>query len=236
MDKIKKLLITLILLSVISLPTIYYFGRPLWRPVYFKIVGKKTVSDIISSLDKKGLSEKFTDLNNSAKLILCAIKDKKTLEIWTFMKNGDKRKLCEYPFTNFSGKLGPKLKQGDRQIPEGIYKLDYLNPNSSFHLSMKVNYPNEFDRMMAKFDQREKLGYDIFIHGGTATIGCIPIGDDKIEELFYIVAKVGIENVEVIISPYDMRNDFKKVEIGEITWEDKLYSKIRKRLSALSLN
>ena len=110
-----------------------------------------------------------------------------------------------YPMTAFSGELGPKLREGDRQIPEGIYRVEYMNPNSSYHLSFKVSYPNDFDKAMAKKDGRTNLGGDIMIHGSNATIGCVPIGDEAIEEVFYFVAKVGFKNVEIVIAPYDMR-------------------------------
>ena len=109
----------------------------------------------------------------------------------------------KYPMTGFSGELGPKLREGDGQIPEGVYAIEYLNPNSLFHLSLKVSYPNEFDRARAKEDGREHLGGDIMIHGGAATVGCVPIGDEAIEEVFYLVSVVGKENVRVVIAPYD---------------------------------
>ena len=79
-----------------------------------------------------------------------------------------------YPMTAFSGTLGPKLREGDGQIPEGVYGIGYLNPNSSYYLSLKVTYPNASDRARAKADGRTNLGGDIMIHGKAATIGCVP--------------------------------------------------------------
>jgi len=111
-----------------------------------------------------------------------------------------------YAMTGFSGRLGPKLKEGDGQIPEGVYAVEYLNPNSRFHLSLKVSYPNGFDRARAKADGRARLGGDIMIHGGEATVGCIPIGDEGIEEVFYLAEKAGVSHVKIVIAPYDMRN------------------------------
>ena len=125
----------------------------------------------------------------------------------------------KYNMTGFSGRLGPKLCEGDRQIPEGIYGIEYLNPNSRFHLSLRVSYPNEFDRKRAIQDGRTDLGGDIMIHGGHATIGCIPIGDDAIEELFYFVAMIGKENTKVIIAPYDMRKSRnRELESSSLLW------------------
>jgi murein L,D-transpeptidase YafK len=104
-----------------------------------------------------------------------------------------------------SGGPGPKLREGDRQVPEGLYKLLWLNPNSSYHLSMKLDYPNAFDRGKGRADGRTRLGGDIFIHGRAASIGCLAMGDPAIEELFTLVAEVGVGNVRVTIAPHDLR-------------------------------
>ncbi len=136
-----------------------------------------------------------------------------------------------YAMTGFSGRLGPKLGEGDKQIPEGIYGIEYLNPNSMFHLSLKVSYPNKSDRKRAAEDGRKDLGGDIMIHGGSATIGCIPIGDDAIEELFYLVAKVGRRNTSVIISPYDMRKGRdRELEKSPLPWYGTLCDEIFRAL------
>ena len=135
--------------------------------------------------------------------------------------------IKSYPFTGFSGGLGPKLREGDRQIPEEVYAIEYLNPNSQFHLSMKLDYPNAFDKAKGRADSRDRLGFDIFIHGGSATIGCIPIGDAGIEEVFLMVSEVGINNVTAIVSPYNMRTNTKRIEIPGIIWEQELYDLIR---------
>ena len=103
------------------------------------------------------------------------------LEVWGRLKSSELELFKRYSFTGFSGGSGPKLREGDGQIPEGIYAIEYLNPNSQFHLSMKLNYPNTFDKAKGKADGRDRLGFDIFIHGGSATIGCIPIWDAGIE-------------------------------------------------------
>ena len=155
------------------------------------------------------------------------------LEVWGRPKSGELEMIKSYPFTGFSGGPGPKLREGDGQIPEGIYAIEYLNPNSQFHLSMKLNYPNAFDKAKGKADGRDRLGFDIFIHGGSATIGCIPIGDAGIEELFLMVSEVGKLNVTAVISPYDMRMKSKRIEIPEIVWEQELHDNIRAEFNRL---
>src|SRR5690606_36092280 len=74
-------------------------------------------------------------------IALVAVKADRAIELWI-----DGAYIKSYGFTAMSGGLGPKRRQGDGQIPEGIYGIDVLNPKSSFHLSMRVDYPNAFDR------------------------------------------------------------------------------------------
>ena len=164
-------------------------------------------------------------------LTLIGLKYEKILEVWT-KKDGKNIHLVSYPFTAFSGMLGPKLKEGDRQIPEGIYGISYLNEKSKFHLSMRVTYPNDFDKKMAKTEKRTNLGGDIMIHGSNRTIGCIPIGDNNIEELYFLAQKVGIQNIKVILSPVDFRQT--KVNItkkNKHPWIKELYDKITKEMA-----
>ena len=137
-----------------------------------------------------------------------------------------------YPMTAFSGSLGPKLREGDGQIPEGTYGIEYLNPNSSYYLSLKVTYPNALDRARAKADGRTNLGGDIMIHGKAVTIGCVPVGDDAIEDIFYLASAVGIKNVSVIIAPYDMRKGRKPgLERLPLKWYPNLCNEIQTALS-----
>ena len=163
------------------------------------------------------------------KLTLIGLKHEKRLEIWGTDRS-EQHLLATYPFTAFSGILSPKLKEGDRQIPEGIYRIDYLNPNSKFHLSMHLTYPNAFDKKMAKREKRTHLGGEIMIHGSNRTIGCIPIGDDKIEELYALVKKVGLKNVKVILSPVDFRVMTVKIKSNKHPWFEELYKKITKEM------
>jgi len=163
-------------------------------------------------------------------LTLIGLKYERRLEVWT-KRNGKNIHLTDYPFTAFSGILGPKFKEGDRQIPEGIYEISYLNPKSKFHLSMRINYPNAFDKKMAKREKRSHLGSNIMIHGKNRTVGCIPIGNDNIEELYFLSKKVGIKNIKIILAPVDFR--VMKVEIKKTNkhpWLKKLYKKITKEM------
>lgn len=139
-------------------------------------------------------------------LRLLAFKEEKRLDIYTEFYE-KKIWLHSYHFTAQSGKRGPKQKEGDRQIPEGIYGVEYLNPNSRFHLSFKITYPNQQDRERAIRAGIKSPGTDIFIHGGASSVGCIAIGDRAIEELFTLVNLTGTQNVQVYIFPNDARKN-----------------------------
>lgn len=208
-------------------------------PVISKIKGKETVESRIENIQENVWNRLEKDLGIAGykmdypkEIILAAFKEERILQVYSKDYNGVKL-IKEYPFTAFSGQLGPKLKEGDKQIPEGIYKVEYLNPNSSYYLSIKVSYPNEFDKSKTEFTNVSEMGGDIFIHGKSATIGCIPIGDEAIEEVFLLTQKAINNNIKIIISPRDFRvnPDFPKIE--KIDWENELYEIINNELKTL---
>ncbi len=115
-------------------------------------------------------------------LVLVAYKWERILEVWSRDDSSVAYAAVRtYPFTAYSGTLGPKRRQGDGQIPEGFYVISQFYPVSPFHLAMLVSYPNASDRILGK---GPNLGGDICIHGNRVTIGCIPIGDSGIEQLY----------------------------------------------------
>jgi len=165
-------------------------------------------------------------------IALVAIKDEKFLELFARPENGEWKFIHRYPVLAASGGPGPKLRQGDKQVPEGIYGISFLNPNSRYHVSLRVNYPNAFDRQMAEAEGRTKLGGDIMIHGKAVSAGCLAVGDPAAEELFVLAANVGIENIKVIIAPTDFRRrDLPTVEAGQPKWLPKLYTEIAAAMS-----
>jgi murein L,D-transpeptidase YafK len=114
-------------------------------------------------------------------IFLRVLKREKELELWANDPKLGWSLLKSYPFCYASGRLGPKRKQGDLQVPEGFYHLDRFNPSSNYHLSLGVSYPNQSDRILGA---KGNLGGDIFIHGDCVSIGCVAITDDKIEEVY----------------------------------------------------
>jgi len=122
----------------------------------------------------------------SKQIYLRAFKQEQVLEVWA-SDDIQFQLIKTYNFTATSGKLGPKQKEGDKQIPEGFYQLETFNPESKFHLSFKVNYPNQSDSIRNK--NEKELGGDIYIHGSNQTVGCIPIGDENIAELYWLCVR-----------------------------------------------
>lgn len=130
--------------------------------------------------DKKLSFQKF-------QLFLRAFKKEQKLEVW--IKENAKESfvlLHTYDFCTSSGTLGPKRKEGDLQIPEGVYHINHFNPQSNFYLSLGLNYPSASDKILS---HKTKPGGSIYIHGNCVTIGCIPITDDKIKELYVLAVE-----------------------------------------------
>lgn len=232
------LIVGLIVIIIVFLK----FGRSIYIPLLNKVKGKETVKSRIESIEKdvwnrleKNLEIAGYKMDYPQEIILVAFKEERILQVYSKDYSGIKL-IKEYPFTGFSGQLGPKLKEGDKQIPEGIYKVEYLNPNSSYYLSIKVSYPNEFDKSKTEFTNVSEMGGDIFIHGKSATIGCIPIGDKAIEEVFLLTQKAINNDIKVIISPRDFRINSKYPKIEKIDWENELYDTIHNELKTLPNN
>ncbi|MDP2177348.1 murein L,D-transpeptidase family protein [Methylicorpusculum sp.] len=202
--------------------------------------GQRTVADVLEAYGPYA-SHKLTHYFTMAKVsypprevAFVALKQEKKLELWA-RDSGEFRFIRDYKIQAASGVSGPKLRQGDKQVPEGIYRIVRLNPNSNYHLSLKINYPNEFDLFHAWQEGRSNPGSDIFIHGKDASIGCLAMGDEAIEELFVLTAQVGADNMKVIIAPHDPRTYPLEAGYGELPeWTHELYSNISREIKALS--
>ncbi len=141
-------------------------------------------------------------------LFIRAFKKEQQLEVWIKEKNKTKYSLLTtYDFCTTSGTLGPKRREGDLQIPEGVYHINHFNPQSNFHLSLGIDYPNASDKILS---DKQKPGGEIYIHGNCVTIGCIPITDEKIKELYILAVEAknnGQEKIPVHIFPCRMDDD-----------------------------
>ncbi|GAA4327906.1 hypothetical protein GCM10023149_31640 [Mucilaginibacter gynuensis] len=153
--------------------------------------------------DKQSLiTERLKRLNldmGNINILITVYKNERQLCIYA--KRPDERAykmLSSYDICALSGSLGPKRKDGDRQVPEGFYYIDRFNPTSAYHLSLGLNFPNAADKIKCG---SAKPGGDIFIHGKCLTIGCMPMTDDYIKEI-YILAIQARQNGQLKIPVY----------------------------------
>ncbi len=123
-------------------------------------------------------------------LFVRIFKENNDLEVWLRPQNSTVFRLFRtYAIAYFSGKLGPKLQEGDGQAPEGFYTVAaaQLNPLSRFHLAFNIGYPNDYDRALSR------TGSDIMVHGSNVSIGCFAMSDPVIEEI-YLLADAALRN------------------------------------------
>ena len=211
--------ILLVVLMLAAGVLISPFGKRLRHAVMIRLRGGRTVSDVVRQFGPAATSRlrPFFESANvpypPERIALLAFKRERTLELWV-EHEGRWVSIRSWSITAASGGPGPKLRRGDRQVPEGIYQVEGLNPNSQYHLSVKLDYPNEFDRAKAREDGRTDLGGLIFIHGRAVSIGCIAIGDEAIEELFVLAAEVCRENIRVVLAPNDFRTSVPPIGFG----------------------
>jgi len=153
--------------------------------------------------DLKSKNLKLSDLA----ITLVAYKNDDLLEVYGRPKNQKKLILIKtYSICARSGILGPKRKEGDGQVPEGFYYINVFNPSSNYYLSLGINYPNSADRLKSSY---KSLGGNIFIHGSCVTIGCLPMTDDLIKEIYVLAVHAknnGQSKIPVYIFPYRMEN------------------------------
>ena len=135
-------------------------------------------------------------------IFLRAMKREGELELWARNGTGESIRLVKrLPILAASGGPGPKRREGDMQVPEGFYEVDRFNPRSNFHLSLGLNYPNASDRILG---DPVSPGFDIFIHGGNVSIGCLALGDDGIEEIYLAALDSRVRPIRVQLFPARM--------------------------------
>jgi murein L,D-transpeptidase YafK len=143
------------------------------------------------------------NMDRAAPILIRIYKEESTLEVWKQDRSGKFAPLISYPICNFSGKLGPKLMQGDHQAPEGFYDIgpDQMNPNSSEYLAFNTGFPNAFDRSLGR------TGSFLMVHGGCRSVGCYAMTDYAMEEIYGLVDeafKGGQEKVQLQAFPFKM--------------------------------
>lgn len=128
---------------------------------------------------------KVTGLSSPVRRVFFrAFKEERVLEVWGTDSAAKPMVLVKaYPIAMMSGGIGPKRMEGDRQVPEGRYKINRFNPLSTFRLSLGLDYPTALDR---KLGDKDRPGGDIFIHGDRKSIGCLAMTDELIDEIYLL--------------------------------------------------
>jgi len=165
---------------------------------------------------RKLLNKKDIDYEQ-CEIYLRAFKLEEELQVWAKNVSDDSFTFIKsYNFCTNSGKLGPKRREGDLQIPEGSYHINRFNPQSRFYLSLGLNYPNTSDLYFA---DKTRPGSDIFIHGACVSLGCIAITDDKIKELYTLASQAqsnGQTMIRTDIFPIQFDNEISVTQLHEL--------------------
>ena len=164
------------------------------------------------------------------KLFIIALKSEKQLELWGENPSGQPFFIKSYPILAASGTAGPKLREGDRQVPEGFYSIESLHPNSNFYLALKIAYPSPDDIKIALAEKRDPagLGSNIMLHGKGGSTGCISIDNPAMEEIFYLANLVKTENISLLIMPCDFRKNPRTSVKPD--WLQKRYQKLSREV------
>jgi murein L,D-transpeptidase YafK len=167
-------------------------GCSQYSPSYMKPLSAQTRA----LLAEKGMKEE-------SPILMRVFKAESELEIWKAKDDGRYYHFKTYPICSYSGDLGPKVSQGDRQAPEGFYLVsqDLMNPKSRYHLSFDVGFPNAYDRAYGR------TGADIMVHGDCTSSGCYAMTDGVMEEIYILAREAlagGQQNFQVQAFPFRM--------------------------------
>lgn len=144
-------------------------------------------------------------MTKESPILLRIYKEESELEIWKKTTAGNYELLKKFPICKWSGELGPKVKQGDRQAPEGFYSIrpELMNPHSSYHLAFNLGFPNDFDRA------HNRTGAHLMVHGDCSSSGCYAMTDEQISEIFALAREAfdgGQLAFQVQAYPFRMTN------------------------------
>lgn len=204
------------------------------------VEGRETIASRVEETRprfEETLGKRLRDLNLSTTpeaVTLVFLKDTRELHLYAGPSETELILVKTYDVKAASGKEGPKLREGDRQVPEGIYRIEALNPNSDYYLSLRVNYPNSDDQKFASEEGRSSLGGDIMIHGSRVSMGCLAIGNEAVAELFHLAATTNFRKWTLLLAPSDLRAKRPPAEVVERhPWMRQIYQKLRDELYRL---
>ena len=134
------------------------------------------------------------EMDPQSPILVRLFKQEAELEVWKQDKTGRFALLTTYPICRWSGDLGPKVKEGDRQAPEGFYNITpaQMNPESQFYLSFNMGYPNAYDRSLGR------TGAHLMVHGDCSSRGCYAMTDEQISEIYALGRDVLLRRPEVV--------------------------------------
>lgn len=151
------------------------------------------------------LKRKMNDLNMSSTspIMIRIFKEESQLEVWKQTRSGKYKLLEDFEICKWSGKLGPKFKEGDRQAPEGFYEITpaLMNPNSSYHLAFNLGYPNRYDQ------SHGRTGSHLMVHGACSSRGCYAMTDEQVQDIYSLARdsfKGGQRSFQVQAYPFRM--------------------------------
>ncbi|WP_068418941.1 murein L,D-transpeptidase family protein [Labrenzia sp. OB1] len=151
------------------------------------------------------IKRKMSDLNMSATspIMIRIFKEESSLEVWKQTRSGKYKLLEDFEICKWSGELGPKFKEGDRQAPEGFYEITpaLMNPNSSYHLAFNLGYPNAYDR------SHGRTGSHLMVHGACSSRGCYAMTDQQVQDIYALARdsfKGGQRSFQVQAYPFRM--------------------------------
>jgi len=231
-----SLLVVVAVLAVVFLP----YVRAALSPILQRFQKPRTIAERVQQYGSRARARLLPHFQRAQvpypprRVALVGLKAERRLQVYAAGPTNGFRFIRAYPILAASGGPGPKLREGDRQVPEGIYPIESLNPNSRFHLALRVGYPNAEDRAHAQAEGRTNLGGDIMIHGSSVSIGCLAMGDKAAEDLFILAADTGLDNLTVLLCPVDFRTGAavpKETRLPE--WTTPLYAALKARLAEL---
>ena len=196
----------IITLNMILLFTVLFYIFPVKSLINTATGGKRITGEELSSIFQMysiGFSLIFLSIHL---MYFRAFKKEGVLEVWVKGWDGRFKKFDDYTSCASSGDLGPKRRQGDEQVPEGFYHISRFNPQSNYYLSLGINYPNQADRIN---NPNVNRGGSIYIHGSCKTIGCIPLTNEGIKEVYLLAVKAknsGQGKIPVHIFPFKFNN------------------------------
>lgn len=222
-------------LQPVSLPAANIYDKPDAKPPRFKSV--QAAINNYGPAVRTNIKPLFAAKDvpyPPARLTFIALKEEKYLYVFAPDRKGKMQNVLSYPIIGTSGGAGPKLKEGDKQVPEGIYKTPGFRTDVIAHLALTVNYPNDFDRKNARLEKRKNLGSDILVHGSQWSTGCLAMGNPCIEELFVLAYDTGLDNIKLVFAPCDLRKKQPQIDFAkQPKWLPQLYKQIKDELQII---